>query len=279
MTAEWGDHREWVRFAQCDFGKVKAHNLKHVLVMVDSYAGRDGWCFATLETLSHDTQLGVSTVQRALNELEAQGFIVCKRHRQGRSTIVARRLDPAGIADYMRRAHPDHCRDRWPKSSQVTYSSSEHVNSERAGLSPGQNGRSPVQNPGSPGQTNGFTCSPGERQSPLSHQKSKKSKGNGTSKNCSQGMTVKELIDANSIGKVVDIFLAHPMNELPNDDASRKMLFALAHHCHRKADELTNPVGFFFHMAKKSVMEIREQLDDEHDWPAGKKMMRDLYAP
>ena len=47
-----------------------------VYLYLKTRANKDGQCWPSLKTIARDMKIGISTVQRAVNELEKTGFII-----------------------------------------------------------------------------------------------------------------------------------------------------------------------------------------------------------
>ena len=87
---------------------------KAVLVAIDRHAGKTGTCWASLDTLATETQLGRRTVARACRALEAQRLLVVDRRNVGGIWQVHRRIAWANLEDLRPAAEPEstECHER-----------------------------------------------------------------------------------------------------------------------------------------------------------------------
>lgn len=105
-----------------DFAVIWRKNRKEgvaVYLYLKDGANKEGTCYPAIGTIARELHLSVSTVKRAINDLEENGFIRKKqrwRNNGGRSSLLfeiireAQRGDCAGWVDYGM-VHHDLCRE------------------------------------------------------------------------------------------------------------------------------------------------------------------------
>lgn len=232
--------------------KVTNPQMKSVLLVIDSHAGKTGACYVSLDTLARETGLGRRTVIRVLQALEMLSVITHTPHRHGRSTLIHRRIVFANLHEFHSARNDD---------SQCPVDDSQCP-------------VEPFTVPAAGTQREGR-----ELQKELHKGKSGVSEksggaGKGTLEPLQSGLKTSDLADALRVDQLWKIAARRGL--LPQTSYWRLTFFGLCWSLYRRRHKLLNPVGLLHRKLADGRQAVLDQVDDSTDRAWARKTIAEL---
>ncbi|TWT48203.1 hypothetical protein KOR42_39930 [Thalassoglobus neptunius] len=274
QTFDWKRSRQLRVLRECKLNSVRlrdgtsvsAFAMKSLLRVIDGRAGHASTCWASIDTMAMEMGCHRRTVQRAMAALRELCLIIESPQRIGSKTVQHRRIVWPNLEDFV-------------PIKETTATGSDTSETSGGGSTAAADHQQPAERIEQPQRHQ-----PAGTPQPSAYQ-TKATTADGTRTfhgaerrtSTADGFPVvglNGLADPQLVQRCVD--WAQLRGHLPRTEDARLAAFALAARMHRKRKQILNAPGFWKHCIQQGLAAVRGQLDDQHDWPAGRQLLEEL---
>lgn len=253
-----------------DGSQVSGRSLKATLYAIDSRAGKSGTCWASIDTLAHDSGIRRRTMIRALQGLRALGLLI-ESDDERDARIKHRRICWTNLADFR---SSNQCQ------TDTNLTKSTGASLTRTSASNARTGASLTRTSASSNTQRVHKEQKGNKESTRDIQISEEE---GRRRwRLRPAIDVADLVDPEQVEELFQELLTHERTsgKFLDCDDDRLRFYAFCHAVHRKRHQFRFPLIFLHQQLERGRGAISsDHVDDAHDVAWARRVLRERYTP